>query len=70
MKTFAKGDGLISHMKLYGPYIFFVQNMTKVKKLIIDEGDKPIQHVCDAKDTVLAIDVTSNMLRPEDSGLE
>ena len=66
--TFAKRDGIISHMKFLGESLFYVKNTRDIVRY--DMKTKSSQLVGTAKDAVIALSVTRNKMREYDSGEE
>ena len=61
---FAKRDGIISHMKLLGDFLFYVKNTKDIIRY--DMKSKSSVLVGSTKDAVIALYVTRNKLRETD----
>lgn len=62
--TFAKRDGIISHMRLLGDYLFYVKDTKNI--LCFDLRSKTCNLIGTTRDAVIALTVTRNTIREHD----
>jgi len=62
--TFAKRDGIISHMRFLGAYLFYVKDTKNI--LCFDMRSKTCNLIATTRDAVIALTVTRNSIREHD----